>query len=186
MPHSAPDGKLEAVTILKQLPITSAIDVGPGTGTWGELLRTVNPSVRLTAIEVWAPYVSRYDLASKYDRVVIADVRVIDWGRFGYQDLIVLGDVLEHMTLDDAREVLDRATDHATVVLVTVPIGEYPQGTMEGNPFEAHRMTFYEDTLPNWIPGWMAASIRGPETTMYFLSYVTKVQELIKRAASGL
>ena len=54
-------------------------------------------------------------------------------------DVVILGDVAEHMTAEDASLLWDRASAAARkAVYLSIPIIHYPQGEIEGNPHEHH------------------------------------------------
>ena len=54
-------------------------------------------------------------------------------------DVVILGDVAEHMTEADALRLWQRAADAAArAVYLSIPIVHYPQGEIEGNPHEHH------------------------------------------------
>ena len=54
-------------------------------------------------------------------------------------DVVILGDVVEHMTRDEGRAVWDRSVAAARhAVYLSIPIVHYPQHDIEGNPFEVH------------------------------------------------
>src|SRR5690242_4035508 len=79
--------------------IGSVVDVGAGSGGWRQFLGPWLPQSRWTAIEIHEPYVDRFMLGSHYHRVVTGDVRDMD--PFPPADLVIFGDVLEHMPADD-------------------------------------------------------------------------------------
>ena len=142
MPFSLNTGKAFIALALNRLnrnrTVGNVVDVGPGLGTFGRLLRPILPSARFAGVEVWAPYISRYGLEAVYDRVVVCDVRHF---RFEAQDafsVAIFGDVLEHITPDEAQDALLRAVLSCDVVVVSIPIGMWPQDEYEGNPYEAH------------------------------------------------
>lgn len=111
------------------------LDVGPGVGTYAKLL--AGPDVRrLVGLEVWEPYLATYSLDQFYDELIVGDVRTTPLPEV---DVVILGDVLEHMSRDDALAVWDRATAAARhAVYLSLPIVHYPQDEIEGNPFEVH------------------------------------------------
>jgi hypothetical protein len=77
------------------------VDVGPGVGTYAKLL--AGPDVkRMVGIEVWEPYVRTYRLHDYYDELIIGDVRTVP---IPATDVVILGDVAEHMTADEALSV---------------------------------------------------------------------------------
>jgi len=124
--------------------IKTVLDVGPGFGTYARILRD-NPGARknlerLDAVEVWQPYVEQYHLNRHYDVVYIEDIRNVAKGSrrdiSGY-DLIIFGDVLEHMTREESLAVWDWASRNAKYAMISVPIIHWPQEGTE-NPYEAH------------------------------------------------
>lgn len=117
---------------------TSILDVGPGAGQWFDLLKPWFPDAYFQAVEIFAPYVTRYGLEQKYDCVQIADARDLaktddPTKQF---DLVVFGDVLEHMLRDDAWNVVDNLLHRHG--LISIPIGPCPQDPTEENPYEEH------------------------------------------------
>ena len=111
------------------------LDVGPGVGTYAKLL--AGPDVRrIIGLEVWEPYLTTYSLDRFYDELVVGDVRTT---ALPDVDVVILGDVLEHMSRDDALAVWERAAVAARhAVYLSLPIVHYPQDEIEGNPFEVH------------------------------------------------
>lgn len=140
------------------------LDVGAGSGTYAELLAAARPRRLLpymTAIEVHAPYVERFGLRHLYDEVVIGDAREIE---FPQADVVVLGDVLEHMPLADAVAAWGKARRAAsTAVLASLPVVPWPQGECEGNPHEAHVETWTHERVMGELCGirecWRGAQI---------------------------
>lgn len=138
MPLSSPEGKSwirDHVAALATDGPLSVVDVGPGVGTYAKLLR--GPAVtHVVGIEVHAPYVETYRLHEYYDQIVVGDVREVD---IPACDVVVLGDVVEHMSEDDALAVWAKAAAAARrAVYLSIPIVHYPQGEIEGNPHEVH------------------------------------------------
>ena len=140
MPGSKKQGKAWLTRLWQaaqpELGLAAILDIGPGSGTYARLLR--QPGQRWTAIEVWGPYVDRYGLTALYDRVVVADARIVDWSRLGRFDLAFCGDVLEHMSKAEALDLVERLLACCRLVVISIPIKPMPQGSWEGNPFETH------------------------------------------------
>lgn len=138
MPMSSDEGKdwiRDRVTALAESGPVSVLDIGPGVGTYAKLL--AGPGVsRLTGIEIYEPYVHTYRLDRYYDEVVVGDARVVD---FPAADVVILGDVAEHMSEADALALWDKAAGAAhRAVYLSIPIVHYPQGEIEGNHHEHH------------------------------------------------
>ena len=133
MPYSSPNGKNYIKEYLDKTRPKTIVDVGAGSGTYARSCKSSNQ--HLTAIEVYEPYVPKFDLIKLYDTVIIGDVRQLEIPK---SDLIILGDVLEHMSREEARIVLDCARTRADHVIVSIPLGYYPQDEFEGNSYERH------------------------------------------------
>jgi trans-aconitate methyltransferase len=135
--------------ILAKEPKT-ILDLGAGAGTYARLLRPSLPDAHMTAVEIHAAYVSEHKLWRLYDSVIIGDIRSCD---IPMADVVILGDVLEHMSLPDAFQTWDRALDHAKkAVFLSIPIVEWPQGEMFGNKHERH-VTTWSHSLALGLPG---------------------------------
>lgn len=152
MPFSSTEGKPWIVDRIRELEPASILDVGPGAGTYARLLRPILPSgARIHALEIHAPYVERFGLADVYDEIQIGDARTAKFPRL---DVIILGDVIEHMSLDDAKTVWFKARGAAKkAVILSLPIVPYPQGEWEGNTHEAHLHTWDHDMVVRELDG---------------------------------
>ncbi len=68
--------------------------------------------------------------------MVVGDAREVDLPDC---DVVVLGDVAEHMTREEALDLWARAAAAARhAVYLSIPVVHYPQGSIEGNPHEHH------------------------------------------------
>ena len=127
---------------LQALKPESMLDIGAGSGTYGKLFVEHFPHAYRIGVEVCAPYLTQFDLPRLYDEMRLEDVR--DMYLLPRADVIILGDVLEHMTEGEALMVWERALYSARkAVYLSVPIVHYPQGPHEGNPFEEHVVDDY-------------------------------------------
>lgn len=142
MPSSMDEGKDWMREQIKRLVPVRVLDVGPGQGTYFDLAASAGQ--RWEAIEIWEPYVGRYALRERYRRVRVEDVRLHDWSREAW-DLVIFGDVMEHMARAEALAVWDAALAHSAYLLLSIPIVLCPQGAAEGNPFEVHVETWTHD-----------------------------------------
>lgn len=138
---SADEGKEVIANWLHEIAPKTVIDVGPGQGVYARIARHVDPAVRVIGVEVFFPSVREYELRRLYSDIVIADVRWLSWDRLVNKfspDVVILGDVLEHMRRDEAIEVMDALSWRNIPALVSLPIVDWPQDEIDGNPFEAH------------------------------------------------
>lgn len=105
----------------------------------------------MTAIEIYEPYVNMFGLPLWYDTIIIADARTSEWPQV---DLVILGDVLEHMEHDEALALWQKALEHADkAVILSLPIVESIQGAWEGNEHETH--------LHQWTDEQVLAELTG-------------------------
>lgn len=109
------------------------LDVGPGEGIYSHILRS--EGYRIDAVEIYEPYVDQFNLREKYDNVYIDDILNFDTRDY---DVIILGDVLEHIIPLHAQALFNKIKNAGQQCLVAVPY-MMPQGEYEGNIHEAHK-----------------------------------------------
>jgi hypothetical protein len=136
--------------------VSTVTDVGAGFGGWREFAGPWMPRSRWTASEIFEPYVDRFMLQHRYHQVHVGDVRALD--PFPASDVVIFGDVLEHMPAADAITVWERARAVAWRLVIGIPVRPYPQGESEGNPWEAHITDWHPTLVENCFPGIYAAS----------------------------
>lgn len=107
------------------------LDVGAGWGKYRDLL----PEHTMDAVEIWQPYVEQERLHERYRDVIVGDICDVE---LRWYDVIILGDVFEHLTVEQATELLPRLWAACDEIYVAVPF-EYEQGIENGNPYEVHQ-----------------------------------------------
>jgi hypothetical protein len=151
MPRSLTDGKAWISHEVARLRPATLLDVGPGQGTYSDLLRGATPGSSWSCVEIFEPYVEMFELRRKYDVVHVADIRSFSWPT--RYDVVILGDVLEHLTLADALRVWASARAHARYVVLSIPIVEYPQGVHYGNIHETHLHVWSHESVVGQLDG---------------------------------
>lgn len=107
---------------------TSAVlDVGACDGLWHGLL----PEYTMDAVEAFLPNAKGL---RGYREVFATDIRQF---KYGWYDLIIFGDVIEHLPVKDAQAVLAYAFNRCRDMVVAVPF-LWPQGELYGNKYEIH------------------------------------------------
>ena len=126
-------GKIEVVNYIYQqfAPGSTCLDVGACDGKWADLL---GHYLTMDAVEIFGPNIREHRLKDKYRRVWECDA--YDF-RYGWYDLIIFGDVIEHMTVENAQKVIDYARGRCRDMIIGVPF-QYPQCELYGNPYERH------------------------------------------------
>jgi SAM-dependent methyltransferase len=133
---SSTEGKSETLVWIVKNNIKTILDIGAGSGTYHNLLESNGIRLdKFDAVEVWQPYVEQYSLKDRYDHVFQVDAR--KHNKFDY-DLVILGDVLEHMTKEEAIALWTKISKKAKHAIISIPIIHYPQGHIDGNPYEEH------------------------------------------------
>lgn len=133
--NSMPEGKPYAISKILEINPKTILDVGAGRGAYPTILFPYLPNVTFDAVEIWEPYVERFNLHVKYRNIFVQDVRSFD--NFNY-DLVIFGDVLEHMPMADAVEVWNRMAGQAAYALISIPIIHMEQDELDDNPYEIH------------------------------------------------
>jgi len=111
------------------------LDVGFGSGVYGKLLRAFYYQY-VDGIDVYNENIQEIGLDKIYDHIFIENILEFD---FSYYDLIIMGDVLEHIDLDPAKNLLESflKDKKCGALLVSVPF-EYEQDELYGNHYERH------------------------------------------------
>ena len=107
-----------------------ALDVGAG---WGKYALH-NPDWLFDACEIWKPNIDENHLEALYRKVFHADAYDLV---FDFYDVIVMGDVLEHMSIERAQAILGRWHGKCREMYVIVPY-EMEQHEEDGNVYEVH------------------------------------------------
>lgn len=105
------------------------------------MFRSLFPFCTWDALEIHEPYVDKYQLKSKYEKIIIGDYR-LEYGALPPYDVVLFGDVLEHMPHFDALLSWHLARQRSRAVIASIPLGDCPQGASEGNEHEAHVSTW--------------------------------------------
>ena len=121
---------------LQNVPLdTTILDIGAGCGTYSDLIRGYG--YKMDAVEIWEPYITQYDLKNKYGRVYEDDVLNLHLNILGAYDFYILGDVLEHLSVDYAQWLMTFFKMRNKQYLVAIPY-QMEQGEYEGNIHETH------------------------------------------------
>lgn len=132
------------------------LDVGMGFGTYGTLVReyldlwdNVNETKAyawkrtLDGIEVYEKYITPSH-RFLYDDIYIGDARVLVPTLKKHYDLVILADVIEHLTLDDGRKLLRDLLAISDNIVITTPKNAKAQGALYGNEHERHISQWHE------------------------------------------
>ena len=99
----------------------------------------------MDAVEIFRPNIILHDLRNRYNQVWCADIIGFE---YEWYDLIIFGDVIEHMSVENAQKVLEYAKPQCEDMIVAVPY-LYRQDEIYGNPWEKHIQNDLTDKIFN-------------------------------------
>lgn len=168
MPTSDTENKEWARDRIADLAPTCVVDIGAGEGTYAHLGRSVTPGCQWIGVEAWGPYVTTYSLDDLYDQVVLGDVRYLDLARVHPSpDLVVVGDMLEHLDADEVEPLVRRLQAWAPTLLVSIPVLHLEQGAVGGNWLECHRSEWGYEAMADLLGPGVTGSICGDVLAYY-------------------
>ena len=104
--------------ILENVSLDAKIlDIGAGCGTYSNLLRDYG--YKMDAIEIWEPYIKKYNLKDKYDVVMEMDVLDVYAPTLQNYDMCILGDILEHLNIEDGQRLIKDISKHCKYFIVS-------------------------------------------------------------------
>lgn len=126
-------GKEEVVNYIKSVfpKGSTCLDVGACDGKYFDLL---GDYLKMDGVEIFQPNIDNHRLREKYNKVFCCDIADFI---YDYYDLIIFGDVIEHMKVEKAQKVLRYAYPRCKDMIIAVP-WLYTQGEIYGNPYEKH------------------------------------------------
>lgn len=114
---------------------SSILDIGAGCGTYYELLKEFSSNI--DAIEAFQTNIDKFNLKNKYREVICADIVQCQIPDDKY-DIIIMGDVLEHINVLPAKTLIRNLSKKCKLLLVAVPY-LMEQDAIEDNDFEEHK-----------------------------------------------
>ena len=111
----------------------TVLDVGAGCGTYYNLLHDYFKTIH--AVEVFKLNIDNFELEKKYETVFNTDIKDFE---YGFYAIIIFGDIIEHLTVEEAQKVLKYAYDRCDEMVVAIPY-EMEQGICEDNVYEIHK-----------------------------------------------
>lgn len=112
------------------------LDVGFGSGVYGKILKAFYYK-HVDGVDIWGKDIEEMGLNYIYDNIFIEDV--LDF-EFDHYDLIIMGDVLEHISLENSKKLLNKFVegDKASKLFIQVPYMYENHNEWHGNPNEVH------------------------------------------------
>ena len=118
------------------------LDVGAGMGTYALGL----PELKMDALEIHQPYIDRFNLQSLYSNVFCDTILNFNYDKYDY---IIMGDVLEHIKIEDAIPLISDIKNKKIKLIVGVP-HNMPQGshfTLNGEEWDVESEIHHQPDL---------------------------------------
>jgi len=154
MPYSDSRFDEKTSSILSKLQPQSVLDIGPGAGKYGRLVRAASPKARIEAVEIDRSYIKEFKLNDVYDRVHINSIQKFVESHYDTTyDLVIFGDVIEHLKKSEGQDVLNFFVYRCKHIIVQWPHG-YVQNTWEGHVHENHISVWGKSDFSNFKFKW--------------------------------
>jgi len=111
------------------------LDVGAGSGAYGHLLKNDFPII--DAIEIYPNYIEMFNLNEYYRNVFIGNIMTFDFSEYYY---LIMGDIIEHLKIEDAQKLLFDINKKEKCCMISVPY-LFEQGEEYGNKYEIHHQS---------------------------------------------
>lgn len=96
-----------------------------GSGSWGEVTKCFESEIMITGLEIYEPYIEQFGLKQKYDQLIKGDiVNLVE--KIENFDLIIFGDVLEHLKKEVALKVWKKAKERSRFLWLSMPVRPAP------------------------------------------------------------
>ncbi len=163
MPTSNINNIIPVLGMARASGAKTALDVGPGHGKYGVLLREYAGVKDVDAVELWDPYVDDFGLRGIYREVILGNALELTEEQFDPYDLVLIIGTIEHFDKELAVDMLKRIRGH--VVIAT------PRSWMQQDhpiPTERHRSLWAVRDFERWFPD----RLRANETQTNAVSFM--------------
>ena len=111
------------------------LDIGAGAGIYRFMLRNIQNG--FDAVEIHKPYIEQFNIEQFYDKVYNCDA--VDFDKYNEYDIIICGDMLEHLTIERAQQLIKKIKTQSpnSLTFICVPY-EYEQTAIRNNKYEIH------------------------------------------------
>lgn len=135
MPSSFIDSVPSIVKLIIEVSPDRVVDIGPGWGKYGLMIREYCKSTIVDCVEVEEGRLFTQDII--YDNIISNDVRKVDSDIWSKYDLVLMIDVIEHMSISEGQRLVEEILFQGASIIVSTPkIWEAQED--KKNPYEKH------------------------------------------------
>ncbi|MGB9696181.1 MAG: class I SAM-dependent methyltransferase [Ignavibacteria bacterium] len=144
------------IDLIKKINPQKILDIGCGFGRWGFLCREFldvwddgnykksDFSRTIDAVEIYENYIQAYHHYF-YNNIYIENAVDFLYSTTNSYDLIIAGDVIEHLPKKDGFKLIKLALNKSKFVMINIPVGkDWPQEASEENIYEEHRSIWFK------------------------------------------
>lgn len=119
--------------------INTVLDIGCGRGIWAGCLKNNEDNIHWTGLEVHKPYLEKFKKIHNrlYDEIKNEDIRKFNFKPY---DLMIAGDILEHLNQQDCENTLQKMYMNCRYAIISLPIDCPPHPAEHGNPHQEHKI----------------------------------------------
>ena len=153
MPHSSDIFIFEVEKYIKEIQPSHVLDIGAGAGKYGNLVKRLFPETYIEAVEPDESYIHRFNLSSIYTTIQQMTAREYVqkmWGSIQTYDLIICGDVIEHMFKSEGKDILEFFCYRSKHILVLYPDHYIQYNFEDSHPLENHVSIWHEGDFSNF------------------------------------
>lgn len=134
----------------------TVLDVGAGAGKYADIIRSTGVTTHITAVEIGEDSISRHGLNEKYDDIIReTSDKIIEKYPMARFDLVILGDVIEHLKKSDGIDFLNWLNYRAKYIVIVVP----ESMVMNRDPWYEGHNSVWTDRDFLWHDNWCSDNI---------------------------
>lgn len=138
MPYSNPSFDKTIEKFLIKHKFEHYLDIGPGAGKYGKIIRKNFPNAKITGVEAEQSYIKQFELKDLYDNVYPTQIEMFIEDKPDFTtDVVIIGDCLEHLKKSDGIDLLHYLIYRVHYIIVIFPT-KVIQYSWQGHKREAH------------------------------------------------